>query len=77
MPLSRRARCQDVLFMHVIGPGGEGAAMKLIKAGCRVAVVERHQEVGGGATHWGTMPSCLFQRLHLRFRRLYAGPGAR
>ncbi|MCF7989918.1 MAG: Si-specific NAD(P)(+) transhydrogenase [Thiohalocapsa sp.] len=39
------------------GPGGEGAAMKLAKAGHRVAVVEAHDQVGGGCTHWGTIPS--------------------
>ncbi|NCA68958.1 MAG: Si-specific NAD(P)(+) transhydrogenase [Sphingobacteriia bacterium] len=39
------------------GPAGEGAAMKLAKAGQRVAVVEAHGAVGGGCTHWGTIPS--------------------
>jgi NAD(P) transhydrogenase len=39
------------------GPAGEGAAMKLAKAGQRVAVVEAHAAVGGGCTHWGTIPS--------------------
>ena len=39
------------------GPAGEGAAMSLAKAGRRVAVVERHSAVGGGCTHWGTIPS--------------------
>ncbi len=39
------------------GPGGEGAAMKLAKAGQRVAVIEAHDAVGGGCTHWGTIPS--------------------
>ena len=39
------------------GPGGEGAAMNLTKAGQKVAVVEKHTEVGGGCTHWGTIPS--------------------
>lgn len=39
------------------GPGGEGAAMKLAKAKQRVAVVEAHAQVGGGCTHWGTIPS--------------------
>lgn len=39
------------------GPGGEGAAMKVAKAGKSVAVVERHRLVGGGCTHWGTIPS--------------------
>ncbi|MGI9333232.1 MAG: Si-specific NAD(P)(+) transhydrogenase, partial [Gammaproteobacteria bacterium] len=32
-------------------------AMKLAKAGKRVAVAERYAEVGGGCTHWGTIPS--------------------
>ena len=39
------------------GPAGEGAAMKLAKAGQRVAVIESHDQVGGGCTHWGTIPS--------------------
>ncbi len=39
------------------GPGGEGAAMNLAKRGKQVVVVERHPEVGGGCTHWGTIPS--------------------
>lgn len=39
------------------GPGGEGAAMQLAKAGKRVILVERHEKIGGGCTHWGTIPS--------------------
>lgn len=39
------------------GPGGEGASMKAAKAGLSVAVIERHHDVGGGCTHWGTIPS--------------------
>jgi len=39
------------------GPGGEGAAMKLAKSGRKVALVEEYQRVGGGCTHWGTIPS--------------------
>lgn len=38
------------------GPGGEGAAMGLVKQGARVAVIERYHNVGGGCTHWGTIP---------------------
>lgn len=34
------------------GPGGEGAAMGLVKQGARVAVIERYHNVGGGCTHW-------------------------
>jgi len=46
----------DVLIIGS-GPGGEGAAMGLVKQGARVAVIERYNSVGGGCTHWGTIPS--------------------
>ncbi|KFD21965.1 MULTISPECIES: Si-specific NAD(P)(+) transhydrogenase [Tatumella] len=39
------------------GPGGEGAAMGLVKQGAKVAVIERFHNIGGGCTHWGTIPS--------------------
>ena len=39
------------------GPGGEGAAMGLTKAGLNVAVIEKESSIGGGCTHWGTIPS--------------------
>ena len=39
------------------GPGGEGAAMMAAKNGLKAVLVERHFDVGGGCTHWGTIPS--------------------
>ncbi len=39
------------------GPGGEGAAMKCVKAGKNVAVIDMFYEVGGSCTHRGTIPS--------------------
>ncbi|MDU4093430.1 MAG: Si-specific NAD(P)(+) transhydrogenase [Pantoea sp.] len=39
------------------GPGGEGAAMGLVKQGAHIAVIERYHNIGGGCTHWGTIPS--------------------
>lgn len=39
------------------GPGGEGAAMNLAKQNKKVAIIERYHQVGGGCTHWGTIPS--------------------
>lgn len=39
------------------GPGGEGAAMQLSKQGKKVILVERYEKIGGGCTHWGTIPS--------------------
>ena len=45
------------LFVIGTGPGGEGAAMQAVKGGMRVAVAERYRQIGGGCTHWGTIPS--------------------
>jgi NAD(P) transhydrogenase len=39
------------------GPGGEGAVIKCAKEGYHVAIVEKYHRVGGGCTHWGTIPS--------------------
>src|SRR5262245_41139031 len=39
------------------GPAGEGAALTAAKNHLSVALVERYFEVGGGSTHWGTIPS--------------------
>jgi NAD(P) transhydrogenase len=51
-----KARHFDTIVIGT-GPAGEGAAMKLAKAGQQVAIVESHDQVGGGCTHWGTIPS--------------------
>ena len=48
------------------GPGGEGAAMKAVKSGRATAVVEAFAQVGGGCTHWGTIPSKSLR--HVIFR---------
>lgn len=39
------------------GPAGEGAAMKLVKEGCRVAVADARGRLGGNCVHVGTIPS--------------------
>ena len=39
------------------GPAGQRAAIAAAKLGRRVAVVERHPDVGGGCIHRGTIPS--------------------
>ena len=44
------------------GPGGEGAAMKLSKSGCRVAMIERKDRTGGNSTHCGTIPSKVLRQ---------------
>ncbi|NRA40318.1 MAG: FAD-dependent oxidoreductase, partial [Planctomycetes bacterium] len=47
----------DVVIIGT-GPGGEGAAMQAAKSGHKkVAIIERFAKVGGGCTHWGTIPS--------------------
>src|SRR6218665_526982 len=39
------------------GPAGEGAAMKLVKEGRRVAMVDDRGRLGGNCVHVGTIPS--------------------
>jgi NAD(P) transhydrogenase len=56
------------------GPGGEGAAIKCAKAGKRVAVVERYVQVGGGCTHWGTIPSKKLIHVIQQFAELQRSP---
>lgn len=46
----------DVIVIGT-GPGGEGAAMQAAKEGKSVAVFEKYSRIGGGCTHWGTIPS--------------------
>lgn len=54
--MNQPIREYDVIVLGS-GPGGEGAAMRATKAGKRVAIVEKYREVGGGCTHWATIPS--------------------
>jgi NAD(P) transhydrogenase len=56
------------------GPAGEGAAMQAAKAKCRVAMVERYAQVGGGCTHWGTIPSKALRQAVQRLTELRADP---
>src|SRR5471032_1649668 len=56
------------------GPGGEGAAMGLVKQGARVAVIERYNNVGGGCTHWGTIPSKALRHAVQRLVEVRSSP---
>ncbi|MDQ7989142.1 MAG: Si-specific NAD(P)(+) transhydrogenase [Candidatus Dactylopiibacterium sp.] len=56
------------------GPGGEGAAMKCAKAGRRVAVIEAYGQVGGGCTHWGTIPSKALRQVISSLREIRESP---
>ena len=56
------------------GPAGEGAAMLAAKEGARTVVVERHMQVGGGCTHWGTIPSKALRHTVSEWLRYRNGP---
>jgi len=56
------------------GPGGEGAAIHASKAERKVALVERHRAVGGGCTHWGTIPSKALRQSIQQLADLKANP---
>ena len=69
----------DILVIGT-GPGGEGAAMQAMKHGRKVAVVERYAKIGGGCTHWGTIPSkalrfVIFQMMEANNNRLFREAG--
>jgi len=63
----------DVLVVGT-GPAGEGAAMMAAKNGRRVAIVERYGEVGGGCTHWGTIPSKALRQAARTLRAVREDP---
>jgi NAD(P) transhydrogenase len=56
------------------GPGGEGAAMQASKSGKSVAVVEFYKDVGGGCTHWGTIPSKALRHAVQRLLEVKSNP---
>lgn len=63
----------DVIVIGT-GPGGEGAAMKACKEGKSVAVVEAYVDVGGGCTHWGTIPSKSLRHVIQRYHEFRSHP---
>ncbi|QDT66033.1 Si-specific NAD(P)(+) transhydrogenase [Calycomorphotria hydatis] len=56
------------------GPGGEGAAMQAVKEGRDVAVIERYTRIGGGCTHWGTIPSKALRFAIFKLTELNTNP---
>ncbi|MDF1629598.1 MAG: Si-specific NAD(P)(+) transhydrogenase [Alcanivoracaceae bacterium] len=56
------------------GPAGEAAAMRAVKSGRRVAVVENQQTVGGSCTHLGTIPSKALRHLIRQVIRHHRNP---
>jgi len=66
----------DVIVIGT-GPGGEGAAMKAAKDGKSVAVIEKHHLVGGGCTHWGTIPSKALRHAINRMLEFNTSPAFR
>jgi NAD(P) transhydrogenase len=69
----------DVIVIGT-GPGGEGAAMQATKHGLKVAAVEAFSKVGGGCTHWATIPSkalrfAIYQMLEVNNNPLYRQAG--
>lgn len=74
---SQKSSSQPYDFDAIIigtGPGGEGAAMNLAKQQQKVAVIERYHKVGGGCTHWGTIPSKALRQSVSRLIEYNANP---
>ena len=56
------------------GPGGEGAAMTAAKSGKKIAIVDRHDYVGGGCVHYGTIPSKALRQAIYQLRLFRSNP---
>ncbi len=56
------------------GPGGEAAAMRAIKGGLKVALVDAEASVGGSCTHLGTIPSKALRHQVRQLVRHYKNP---
>jgi NAD(P) transhydrogenase len=56
------------------GPAGEGAAMLAAKESASVLVIERYRQVGGGCTHWATIPSKTLRHAISEQLKLHRNP---
>lgn len=56
------------------GPAGESAATSLINKGKKIAVIEKCQSVGGGSTHYGTIPSKALRHAVERMQEIETNP---
>ncbi len=56
------------------GPSGEAASILLSKNGKRVLIVEKYKLVGGGSTHWGTIPSKTIRQTILSYVNIAKTP---
>ncbi len=70
------SRSFDVIVIGT-GPGGEGAAMKAVKEGRSVCVVEARSAVGGACTHTATIPSKALRHAIQRLVEVHKTPGFR
>ncbi len=71
--------CDYDIIVIGTGPGGEGAAMKSVKEGKRVAVIDNFKNVGGNSTHRATIPSkalrqCVQQIIDIHAHRTTSFP---
>jgi NAD(P) transhydrogenase len=73
-PEQHKTRYEYDAIIIGTGPGGEGAAMNLAKQNKKVAVIERYKDVGGGCTHWGTIPSKALRQSVSRLIEFNANP---
>jgi NAD(P) transhydrogenase len=69
----RKGQDYDVIVIGS-GPGGEGAAMQVAKAGQQVAVIDEYPRVGGNCTHYGTIPSKALRQAIQRLTQFRGDP---
>ena len=56
------------------GPAGESAALNAAKHGLRVCLVDNLEQVGGGCTHKGTIPSKALRSAVNSYMRFHSNP---
>ena len=56
------------------GPGGYVAAIRCAQLGMKTAIIEKYKEVGGGCTHWGTIPSKALRQSVRRLMEYNSNP---
>jgi NAD(P) transhydrogenase len=74
---SKKSKKQSFDFDAIIigtGPAGEGTSMELSKRNKKVAIIERYKDVGGGCTHWGTIPSKALRQSVRRLMEYNSNP---
>ncbi|THB74648.1 MAG: Si-specific NAD(P)(+) transhydrogenase [Gammaproteobacteria bacterium] len=63
----------DIIIIGT-GPAGESTASSLTGTGMKIAIIEKYSMVGGGSTHYGTIPSKALRHAIERMQEIETNP---